>query len=553
MVILLLSIVCVLLVIILVVLFGRSSGGNPEEILRKLSAEVRGQASIERDAAVKHAVEQVSVVAKEQLAGTAERQHDQFNAAAEARTLELRAAVESQKDALHATAELQQAQLVAATEAKTAEFKSALEAKQQEFHSTATENTQALVNTIEKQQEAVTASLKLQQESLTSTAAQIKELNASELEAKAKIISAAIEKQQQALAQSLTNHQSSIGATATLIKETNAQALDKNSEVIGTALSQIQEEMRSELKKLASSVGSFRETSAESLGKVSASLENHMQTTTRLSESTEGLRSALANSQARGQWGERMAEDVIRSAGLLEKINYEKQKQEDGGKGRPDFKFLLPKGQEMYMDVKFPMASYLDFLSTQNDRERSDHLSSFLKAVRARIKELADRKYGGGKVDSIESVLLFIPNEQMIGVIHENDPELINHALSLKVVLVSPLTLFALLGVIRQAVENFSIEQKSNDILRLLEKFESEWVKYTTAVDAVQKKFDSTQTALAALSGPRRRALERPLKGMREIREQRPELVGTSGLSAAPGHFSGDYGDSLLTTDRRRK
>src|SRR5262249_32748995 len=44
-----------------------------------------------------------------------------------------------------------------------------------------------------------------------------------------------------------------------------------------------------------------------------------------LSEHTQQLRESLANSRVRGQWGERMAEDVLQLAGFLEGVNYRKQ------------------------------------------------------------------------------------------------------------------------------------------------------------------------------------------------------------------------------------
>ncbi len=90
------------------------------------------------------------------------------------------------------------------------------------------------------------------------------------------------------------------------------------------------------------------------------------------------LREALANPQARGQWGERMAEDVLRLAGFTEHVNYRKQTQVDGGTGRPDFTFDLPKGHVLYMDVKFPLASYLRYLEVGTDAERQAHLKRFL-------------------------------------------------------------------------------------------------------------------------------------------------------------------------------
>ena len=66
---------------------------------------------------------------------------------------------------------------------------------------------------------------------------------------------------------------------------------------------------------------------------------------------------------------------------------------------------------------------------------------------------------------SVDYVLLFLPNETVSGFIHEHDPTLVDEALGQKVVLCSPLTLFALLGVIRQAFDNFIVEQTSDEIL----------------------------------------------------------------------------------------
>ena len=54
------------------------------------------------------------------------------------------------------------------------------------------------------------------------------------------------------------------------------------------------------------------------------------QVTQALSTSTQSLREALANPKARGQWGERMAEDVLRLAGFIEHVNYEKQTAVEG-------------------------------------------------------------------------------------------------------------------------------------------------------------------------------------------------------------------------------
>ena len=62
-------------------------------------------------------------------------------------------------------------------------------------------------------------------------------------------------------------------------------------------------------------------------------------------------------------------------------------------------------------------------------------------------------------------MLLFIPNEAVYAFIQEQDRSILDDALRNKVVFCSPLTLFAVLAVIRQAVDNFRLSQTTQEIL----------------------------------------------------------------------------------------
>jgi DNA recombination protein RmuC len=313
-------------------------------------------------------------------------------------------------------------------------------------------------------------------------------------------------------------------------------------DVIDARLDQVHADMRAELARLADTVATLGQTSAEQFGSVTSSLQAHAEVAGALAESTRALREALANPQARGQWGERMAEDVLRLAGFQENVNYVKQTRIEGGSGRPDYTFPMPKGHALYMDVKFPMAAYLRYLEAASAAERDTHLRRFLADVRLRVKELARREYAAESArPSVEYVLLFLPNEQLTGFIHEHDPSLLDEAMAQNVVLCSPLTLFAFLGVIRQAFDNFMIEQTSDEILRLLGSFGQQWRKYVEQVDAVKRRFDSVDTAFEQLVGTRRRALERPLRQLEELRLQR-------GL-AVDGQLFATDGDGISDDD----
>ncbi len=325
-----------------------------------------------------------------------------------------------------------------------------------------------------------------------------------------------------ALNQAAILQREQLGALTTAERQHSAAELAGKKDIIDARLDQVHGEMRAELTRLGEMVANLGRTSAESFGQVTNSLHAHAEIASTLADSTRALREALSNPQTRGQWGERMAEDVLRLAGFQENVNYRKQVQVEGGSGRPDFTFPMPKGHALYMDVKFPMASYLRYLEVGSNAEREVHLKKFLSDVRLRVRELAKRDYANeGSQLSIDYVLLFLPNEQLSGFIHENDPALIDDAMSQKVVLCSPLTLFAFLGVIRQAFDNFMIEQTSDEILKLLGSFGTQWRKYAEQVDTVKKRFDQVDRAFEQLVGPRRRQLERPLRALDELRVER--------------------------------
>ena len=299
--------------------------------------------------------------------------------------------------------------------------------------------------------------------------------------------------------------------------------LSVKKDIIDARLGQIQTDVRTDIERLVAIVGQLGDATSQRFGQVDQSLRDHVEITQRLSTTTQSLREALASPNNRGQWGERMAEDIIRSAGLIEHKQYLKRTAVTGQeRGIPDFTFLLPKGHVLFMDVKFPMAAYLRYLDATTDAERSVERATFLGDVRLRVKELARREYAqADERPTIDNVLLFVPNETLNAFIHENDPDLIDEAMQQHVVICSPLTLFAFLGVIRQAFDNFMIEQTSHEMLQMLGKFAQQWGKYAQSVDKVKRQFDAVSNSFQELATTRRRALERPLKDLEALRLDR--------------------------------
>jgi DNA recombination protein RmuC len=302
-----------------------------------------------------------------------------------------------------------------------------------------------------------------------------------------------------------------------------------------TAFEKRVEGLSAQLERLGDVVTRLHRDGAQQHGQLLSGLQEAQSSTRALAETTGHLREALASPKARGQWGERMADDVLRHAGMVEGVTYRKQTAIAGGT-IPDVTFLLPGGRDLHMDVKFPVDNYLRHLEADTDAERELHAKAFLRDVRGRVKELSGR---AGYIDAdatLDEVLLFIPNESVWAFIHERDPQLIDVALQQKVVLCSPVSLFAVLAVIRQAVEQTRLERTSNEILECLAGFGQQWTKFADALDVVVKRFDTAQRGLEEVTGPRRRQLERQLDRIEDLRASR----GLAELPVALGDGEGE-------------
>ena len=300
-----------------------------------------------------------------------------------------------------------------------------------------------------------------------------------------------------------------------------------------TAFEKRVEGLTAQVERLGDVVVKLQRDTAQQHGQLVTGLQEATSTTRRLAETTGHLREALASPKARGQWGERMADDVLRLAGMVEGVTYQKQTAIPGG-AIPDVTFLLPGGRVLHMDVKFPVDNYLRHLEATTAPEADAAAKAFLRDVRGRVKELSTRGYIEADT-TLDEVLLFIPNESVWAFIHERDPDLIDVALRQKVVLCSPVSLFAVLAVIRQAVEQTRLARTSDEILQCLAGFGQQWTKFSEALDVVVKRFDTAQRGLEEVTGPRRRQLERQLDRIEDLRARRGLVEGSPPLPLGDG------------------
>ncbi len=258
---------------------------------------------------------------------------------------------------------------------------------------------------------------------------------------------------------------------------------------------------------------------------VSALVQQHGEITARLKETTENLSHALASSKKRGEWGERMAEDIMRLVGMAEGVNYIRQKTLEGSSGRPDYTFLLPNNLKVNMDVKFPLDNYMHYLKSETNHDRKRYREELLKNTKVMIRQVTGREYINPSDNTVDYVIVFIPNEQVYSFINEAEPTIMDEALKQKVILCSPFTLYAVLAVIRQAIENFNLERTASEILKLLAEFNKQWESYKERFKAMGDRLDAAKKEYDILVTTRSNMLERPLKKIKELNDQHADSV----------------------------
>lgn len=320
-------------------------------------------------------------------------------------------------------------------------------------------------------------------------------------------------------------HSETLGSIADQSKRDREEVVSLATREMGKAINDTKDLIDGKVSDLESEIQKLREMNTEKFGSMDNAVAG-------LALQTQALNKVLSSSQGRGNWGEKMLEDLLMKSGFERGINYEMQEKLDGG-GKPDFTFYLPPDRVLYLDSKFPMENYLKYFEAQDDNTRKIMKDAFFENVKQRIKELETRDYvDQSKANAIDYVLLFIPNEGVLGFIQQHSPSLIDEAVSKRVVLCSPLTLYAFLGVVRQATASFHMEQNANEVLRLITSFTKAWGAYIRNLKEMAASFNNMQKKLKAVTtGKVFTAVSKPLREIEEIAKKRGVLADESAMA----------------------
>ena len=236
-------------------------------------------------------------------------------------------------------------------------------------------------------------------------------------------------------------------------------------------------------------------------------LANTAKMTESLQVSTDSLKNLLSNNRLRGEWGEQVAEDLLLAAGFVEKVNYVKQTTTVDG--RPDFTILLPNGAKLNVDAKFPFDDLMEYQAAKTEPAKKAALNKFSTSIKNKVKEVTSKDYINPQDNTLDFVIMFIPNEMIFSFIYEKLPEINEYCNQRKVVLAGPFGFTAVLRLVMQAHKNFGYEKHLQEIFGLVSKFQEEYSKFGEHMQRLGAQLATVQKTYHEVEGTRSRQLSR--------------------------------------------
>lgn len=234
-------------------------------------------------------------------------------------------------------------------------------------------------------------------------------------------------------------------------------------------------------------------------------LLNTNKITSELQVSTESLRGLLSNNRLRGEWGEQVAEDLLLAAGFVENVTY--LKQATTAEGRPDFTIKLPDGSRLNVDAKFPFDDLMEYQEAKTEAAKKQALKKFGNSIKQKVKDVTSKDYINPEDNTLDFVVMFIPNEMIFSFIYEKLPDINEYCAQRKVVLAGPFGFTAVLRLVMQAYKNFGYEKNLQEIFGLVSKFQEEYEKFGSSLEKLGNQLATTQKTFQEVEGTRSRQL----------------------------------------------
>ncbi len=276
-------------------------------------------------------------------------------------------------------------------------------------------------------------------------------------------------------------------------------------------------QLQKDVEKRQLEIRSIEQDRIKKFGQLAEALKQHQELTKELKISTEQLASVLSNNQARGEWGERIIEDLLVSNGLQEGVHYLKQAKQVSGNLKPDITLLLPDKRNVPVDVKFPYQEIQKMSLAETKSAKAAHLKQFSKDVKVKINKVS--QYISPEQNTLDYAILYVPNEMIFSFINQRFPDLVDLAISKRVLIVSPFTFLIVARTIMESYRNFMIGDKLKEVVKYIDEFADEWIKFKESFEKFGRSLATMQLDYEKITTTRTKQMDRKIAKIEGVRK----------------------------------
>ncbi len=206
-----------------------------------------------------------------------------------------------------------------------------------------------------------------------------------------------------------------------------------------------------------------------------------------LSVNVVSLQDILIDKRSRGAFGEVQLHTLI--ANMLPVNSYQMQYTLSNGKRVDCILFLPEPTGQIAIDAKFPLETYQKLIGTElttNDRKVLQQ--QFRVDLQKHLKDISEKYIIPN--ETTDGAMMFIPAEAIFAEIHVNYPEIIAASQRLRVWLVSPTTLMAVLTTARAVLKDDATRQQVHIIQKHLHSLANDFDRFDKRMDKLSKHID---------------------------------------------------------------
>lgn len=317
-----------------------------------------------------------------------------------------------------------------------------------------------------------------------------------------------------------------------LIRTNNAEQNEKQTRVVDAAIAKMQESNEKKLDQmratvdekltstLATRLDSSFKTVSEQLENVYKSLGEMKELSTGVTTNVTALNRVLTNVKARGTWAEIQLEGILDQT--IPNMYVRNYSPTANSRDVVEFAVKIPSGDDssrftyLPIDSKFPMEDY------RRVCEAADNADAV--ALAAARKALEDRVLHEAKTitkyihvpETTPFAILYLATEGLYAEITSSNSGIIDKIQRENIMIAGPTTIIALLNSLSMGFKAVAINEKANEVRKLLSAAKVQYDKFGIVLDKAKKKIDEAGKSLTEAQD-RNRIIQKKLKNVEEI------------------------------------